>query len=118
MATQSAQFNPFLSRPQPAASLTKDQELRRVAAVVDAMLQRTGRDGLQATYMAIRQAIYANPAITRDEFVAFVGPAAWAKLAMFAVLSKTVINFVARANGQADVVVDDVPEATITLPQG
>ena len=108
-------INPFSAKPKPAAVLSKEQALGRLVASVVPTIQRVARDGLRAAYDQLRRDIYGNPQFSAEEAYAAIGEPASSQLKQFAVLAKTVCNLVAVHD--EDKIVDDVPEAKITLPQ-
>lgn len=102
-------LNPFAPPlvPPPVAP-----PIASVVAGIEMALTNAGRN-LLGTYQNIQRLIYANPFYSADQINAALGADMVAQLQTFAVLVKSVVNFVTPGT-----ITDTVPTATITMPAG
>lgn len=94
---------PNLSTSNGQKELIK-QELMRLRAMAGNQLGQS--------YSRIRKIVYETPGVTSGQMYEYLGAELSARVQLEAVLIKTLINYLSPG-----AIVDDVPEATITLPQ-
>ena len=98
-------IDPF---PTPTANPVKPPVAQTVRSIA-MRVEQCGRT-LSDTYKFAQDSIHANANYTEAEVIAALG-ADYAKLQLFAVLVKSIVNKV-----KPGTINDTVPEATITLP--
>jgi hypothetical protein len=115
--------------PPTTPTLTVEQKAAKDVQTGNQLAMEAARAGM-AAYNKSRALIYGNDdadgnAIdatkpTSAQIYAAMGPTAAAQAKVSAVLWKSVVNFLERMRAgdpDAKIITDDVPEATITLPQ-